>query len=333
MKLSVVVPVFNKAPFIRECFESVLSQSFGDYELIVVDDRSTDDSVDAVNAFRDDRMQVVRLEKNLGPAGAAQRAMDLATGEYILRVDADDISLPDRFAKQVAFMDRYPELGASGGHLQLFGSETGLWRFPVGQNTCHAEVLFGNPVAQGTVIMRTRVLRDNGLRFHDDWPRIGEDWMLWARLSLHARFDNLDEPLILYRRGEQNSSFGLEQTTYRRVILRDVFSTLGVPLSDAQCDLHLMGLRSFAQQPTRASIHALRDWFGELRAMNRTRHLFEEAAFDARIRQVWEQLFFALPRFGVAPALEHFRLSDRRDSARLGYLAKYTVNRWLGRLP
>ncbi len=332
MKLSVVVPVYNKAPFLQECFDSILSQSFGDLELIVVDDRSTDNGLEVLRGIKDERMKLVPLERNLGPGGAAQYAMDLAQGEYIIRVDADDICLPDRFAKQVAFMDRNPGLGASGGHMRTFGDESGVWRFPVGQDACKAEILFGNPVAQGTAIMRTRILRDRKIRFEVEWPRIGEDWMLWARLLLHCEFDNLDEPLIMYRRGDQNSSVGLDRVSYRKVILRDVFRVWDIPLSEEQCDLHLMSLRSFVDPPSSETILAFRNWMEDLCAMNRARSLFPQEAFELRLRQAWDQLFYSVARSGVGPALAHYRLGPERDPKRLIYLAKYTISRWLGRV-
>ena len=331
MKLSVIVPVYNKAPFIRECFESIFSQSFADFELIAVDDKSTDNSLEVLHAMRDERLRIVPLEKNLGPAGAAQRAIDLAQGEYILRVDADDINLPDRFARQVAFMDANPNVGASGGHLQLFGGETGLWKFPLGKDDCRAELLFGNPVVQGASILRASLLRSKGLRFEDHWPRIGEDWIFWARMAAHAEFGNLDHALIMYRRGEQNSMHGQDHAVYRAVIVQEVFRMLGIPLTDEQCALHLVGLRSFQRPPDTRTLVAFRDWLDGLRVMNAQRRLFPAAAFERRLQRAWDQLFFALPRFGVSPALAHYRLSHVRDHGRLVYLAKYTLNRWLGR--
>lgn len=331
MKLSVIVPVYNKAPFIEACFESIFSQSFGDYELIVVDDKSTDKSLEVLGSLSDARMRIVPLERNLGPAGAAQRAMDLAKGEYIIRVDADDINLPERFARQVTFMDAHPEVGASGGHLELFGGESGVWTYPIEQDACHAELLFGNPVVQGASILRTALLRGKGLRFDDHWPRIGEDWLFWVRMSPHCRFANLDVPLIRYRRGEQNSMHGQAHAEYRAVIIREVFAMLQIPLSEEQCALHMLGLRSFPEPPTPEDVRSFREWLNELRRMNEERGVFPREAFEHRLGRAWNELFFALARFGVAPALAHYRADDRKDPERLVYLAKYTVNRWLGR--
>ncbi|HQX31586.1 MAG TPA: glycosyltransferase family A protein, partial [Flavobacteriales bacterium] len=114
MKVSVVVPVYNKAPFLRECFESIFAQSFTDLEVIAVDDASTDNSLDVLRSFTDPRLRVLSNPTNKGPGVTAQHAMDQAEGEYIIRVDADDILLPHRFKEQIAFMDAHPEIGISG---------------------------------------------------------------------------------------------------------------------------------------------------------------------------------------------------------------------------
>ncbi|MBK6831554.1 MAG: glycosyltransferase family 2 protein [Flavobacteriales bacterium] len=114
MKVSVVIPVYNKAPFLKECFDSVFGQTFSDFELIAVDDRSTDGSLAGLRRHAGSTPAVIELERNLGPAGCAQRGFDAATGEYIVRMDADDVMFPERIAKQVAFMDANPHWARAG---------------------------------------------------------------------------------------------------------------------------------------------------------------------------------------------------------------------------
>lgn len=322
MRVSVVVPVYNKAPFLEECFASIFDQSFADFEVVAVDDKSTDDSLERLRALRDDRLRVVALEHNVGPGGAAQRAMDLARGEYIIRVDADDISLPHRFARQVAFMDQHPRLIASGGHLRLFGDEEELWRYPIGEERCRAELLFNTPVSQGASILRTSMLRAHGLRYEDHWPRIGEDWLFWAQLSKHGEFDNVDEPLLLYRRGPQNSGFGVDRVAYRERIVRELFQLLEIPISEEDVIHHLMALRSFKVRPDAERLRSMKGWLGRLSTMNRERHLFPQSAFDERLALCWSQLFFALIPYGRWLALRHWLMGPDRDPGRLLFLLK-----------
>src|SRR5215510_6043019 len=103
--VSVLMPAYNAERFIRSSVRSVLSQTFTDFELIVVDDHSTDATPELLRSFSDHRLRVIRMEHNLGVVGAINRAAREARGRYIARMDADDISMPTRLAKQKAFLD------------------------------------------------------------------------------------------------------------------------------------------------------------------------------------------------------------------------------------
>jgi glycosyltransferase involved in cell wall biosynthesis len=333
MKVSVIVPVYNKAPYLKASFDSIFTQTYADLEVIAVDDRSTDDSLAVLRSMSDPRLKVFPLEKNLGPAGAAQRAMDLAQGEYLVRMDADDIMLPDRVERQVAFLDAHPEVGACGGHQLVFGEENELWRYPIGQDRCRAELLFNLPISQPASVLRRSVLRAHDLRFEDHWPRIGEDWLFWVKMSRYTQFDNVDAPVIRYRKGPQNSMHGRDRASYREPIVREMFRMLDMPLSDEECELHLLTMRTFKRRPDRRLLERYRWWLDELRARNARSGLFPEPAFTERLNKAWTDLFHVLPKYGTAPALAHIRLSDRTDPRHVEYLLKYTVNRWLGRDP
>ncbi|MBK9195480.1 MAG: glycosyltransferase [Flavobacteriales bacterium] len=107
------------------------------------------------------------------PRGAANRCLDEARGDYLVRLDADDLAVPDRLSKQVAYMDAHPEVVASGGHLQLFGARDRLWKFPIDHDDCMANLLFGVPVSQGASIMRRSLVEQHHLRYDPSWPRVG----------------------------------------------------------------------------------------------------------------------------------------------------------------
>lgn len=333
MRLSVIVPVYNKAPYLKECFASIFSQTYSDFELIAVDDRSTDNSLELLRGLRDDRLRILALERNLGPAGAAQRAIDAASGDYIIRVDADDICVPHRFARQVLFMDERPGLIASGSHLQLFGDEELLREYPVGERRAGAELLFNNPVAQGASIMRASLLREHDLRYSDDWPRIGEDWIYWAHLFRHGAYDNIDEALVLYRRSESNSDFGLDRTVYRERIIRAIFPLLGLPISDDEVTAHLMLLRSFKKAPAVDGLRTALRWMERLRELNRDAGLFDPSAFDARLAEAWSNLFYAIHRRDPLLAVRQWFMGPAKEAGKLSYAAKVMLNRLVGREP
>jgi glycosyltransferase involved in cell wall biosynthesis len=331
MRVSVVVPVYNKAPYLRECFDSIFSQSFSDMEIIAVDDHSTDGSLDALHSLKDPRLKIVALDRNLGPAGAMQRAIDLSQGEYIARMDADDIMMPDRLKLQVGFMDADPGLGASGGQVHLFGNNEHGWFFPYNDQACRAEIFFGQPVCQGTAIYRSSVLARHALRYRDEWPRVGEDWIFWAHMIPHTRLGNLPQELIRCRRGEHNSTYGLDKVEKFEPMVRLLFKALGIPDHDEGVDMHLLALHAFKVEPSVRVIKRLRNWFTWLERWNRDAGYCDQAIFQDRLDAQWEKLFYKLPPYGFMPALAHMLLKRGLTLKKMEYLVRASMGRLLKR--
>jgi glycosyltransferase involved in cell wall biosynthesis len=206
MKVSVVIPVHNKAPYLRECLDSVFAQTFSDFEVIAVDDRSTDDSLAVLRSYTDPRLQVVVQERNGGPATAVRTAMDRAKGEYIIRMDADDVAMPERFAAQVDFMDAHPDIGISGSRVVELHDPTAERSVLLDADALLAESFFTVPVFQPTAIYRRSVLVAYGLAFQPEWPRIGEDWLFYVHASAVTRFGNIDRALVRRYLGPTSST-------------------------------------------------------------------------------------------------------------------------------
>lgn len=321
MKASVVLPVYNKAPYLQECLDSILAQSFSAFELIAVDDASTDDSLSILRSGTDPRMKVIALERNVGPGGAAQRAIDAASGEYILRADADDIMLPERFAKQIALLDREPGIGACSGHIQLMTDPPVLHKVELEDVDCKAGMLFGVPLNQPASAYRRSVLVDNDIRFKDDWPHYGEDWMYQVHLARVTRFKNLDEPLILYRKGAMNIAHGRDRGADLDVLYRYIFDQLGFPISEDELEVQPYTVRFFKEAPTPERIRRFRAWLLRLSELNAERKAFDQAAFQKRLDRMWNDLFHHLPEYGWTPTMAYFKAGGGVTFPRLYYMA------------
>lgn len=332
MKVSVVMPVHNKAPFVREAVESILKGTFTDLELIAVDDKSTDASLNVLRSIKDPRMRFIELPVNRGPAGAMNAGLDAARGEYIVRMDADDISVPGRLALQINLMDTRTEIGASGGQVRLFGAEDSVWSFPLTPDACAAQLLFGVPVSQGASIIRRRILEEHALRYDEAWPRVGEDWLFWLRMAKVSRFMNTGEVLIHYRRGTQNISHGRNKIEDFTWLQREALRSFGISHTEEELDLQLMGSFIFKIRPTTKRVKALRNWYDRLLRLNMELAFAPEAAVVERIAAQWERLFHYLPSFGTAPALEHMAINGKWPLDRLAYLAKYRINALLDKV-
>ena len=320
MKASVVLPVYNKAPWLQECLDSVFTQTFTDFEVIAVDDASTDGSLGILEHVNDPRLRIIRLEKNIGPGGAAQRGIDAATGEYIIRVDADDIMVPDRFAKQIALLDADPTIGACSSPIRLMTDPNVLHGVPLDDVDCKAGMLFGVPLNQPASAYRRSVLVENNIRYADEWPRYGEDRMYMVPLSKVTRFKNVDESLIHYRKGSMNIAHGRDRNADLRFLTRYVFGQFGFPITDEELEVHLYTVRFFAHPPTAQHIKRYRAWLDRLTVLNRERGTFDGTAFQRRLDRMWEEVFFNLPHYGMGPTLAHIRSSGSVSGGKLYYL-------------
>ncbi len=188
-RVSVVMPAYNTAPFVEEAIVSLLRQSFSDFELIVVDDGSTDGTAARVRGIGDPRLRLVTIEHS-GVVAAENTGIELARGEYICRADADDVFAPTLLERQVEVLDRHPRTAAVGVWHRRFGGRQAVARPPTEAGDIRRRLRTSNALAQ-PVMMRAAALREAGC-FQ---PVIWEDWDLWIRLA--ARWDVRNVPEVL----------------------------------------------------------------------------------------------------------------------------------------
>ncbi len=197
-KVSVITCVYNGARHLRPTIESILGQSFGDFEYWLVNDSSTDDSRKIIASYqRDPRMRVLDTERNLGPYVAANLALGQAQGAYIARTDADDVSLPHRLRMQVDELDRHPEIGLVGTRYCCLTADGKSYRQPPRTERHSADVrwalLFSNPLTHSTVMFRRDVAQQLGYYRPE---RYTQDYDLWSRMSFVTEVGMVEEPCV-----------------------------------------------------------------------------------------------------------------------------------------
>jgi glycosyltransferase involved in cell wall biosynthesis len=197
-KVSVVLPVYNSAAHLAEAVRSILTQTFRDFECMIINDGSTDQSAEIVRSFRDSRMVLVDNLANSGLVAALNQGLDLARGEYVARMDADDIALPERL---VGFMDAHPEVGVLGTWFQSFGTHDYVCRHP--RRVRYLDLLAGCAIGHSTVMLRKAAFDRHRLRYDPAYEAC-EDYELWARAICHMELANLPEVLLRYRCHDQN---------------------------------------------------------------------------------------------------------------------------------
>lgn len=198
--ISVLLPVYNAAQYVDQAVTSILEQTLADFELILIDDGSTDGSGDKLRnlASKDSRIRLIQRE-NRGLVPTLNQGIFLAQAPYIARMDADDISMPERFARQYEYLEQHPNVVALGSAIQYMDSSGALGRiknYPVG-NTVSSALMWGSPLAHPAVMLRASAVRKVG-GYPDDFPH-AEDYALWLRLQSIGIIDNLKDVLLRYR--------------------------------------------------------------------------------------------------------------------------------------
>jgi len=198
-EISVVMPVYNGEKYLKEAIESILNQTYKDFELLIVYDESTDDTLSIIQGFQeqDVRVDLINGDKE-GISGALNKGIEKARGKYIARLDADDVSLPTRFETQI---DHMKSLGLDicGGHSLLIDSDgkiNGIGVVPRSHDLCGLSMMFMVPFAHSSVMILKGFLTDSSLKYEGKY----EDFDMWIRMfSAGAKFGNVDDIVIRYR--------------------------------------------------------------------------------------------------------------------------------------
>ncbi|WP_281336369.1 glycosyltransferase family 2 protein [Flavobacterium eburneipallidum] len=196
-KITVLMPVYNCELYIREAVDSILNQTFTDFEFLIIDDASADKTVELIKTYSDERIKLVVKPSNTGYTNSLNYGVQVAKGEYIARMDGDDISLPERFAKQVAFLDANPDVILCGSWFSKIDSGA-IIKVPENYDSIKLALLKGNCMAHPSVMMRKQVLDELSIPY-DVSKEPAEDYDLWVRLVGIGRIYNLQEVLLNYR--------------------------------------------------------------------------------------------------------------------------------------
>jgi hypothetical protein len=263
------------------------------------------------------------LERNVGPGLAAQAAMDEARGEYLIRVDADDVQDPGRFTAQVAFLNEHPGVIACGSAIQLIGDGDAVRAKPVDRETCRMELLFGVAIFQPTMAVRRSSLMEHGIRYRAEWPRVGEDRLFQVELAQVGALSNVPDALVRYRlQGQGISQKGVDLAV-RSAQDRAAFEAFGFPvLQEEELQLFAWSRKRFDRIPDREGLERYNVLLDRLGQWNAEHGPFDVDVFEQRLRLSWDELLHHLPQFGRKVTWQYIRRGAHLDAARLYYLLR-----------
>jgi hypothetical protein len=325
--VTVLMPVYNGARFLAGAMESVLGQTFGDFELLAINDGSSDQTAEILASSRDPRVRIVENGRNLGLIASLNKGLDLARGDYIARMDQDDICHPRRLAVQATFMRNRPEIGVVGAWYRPIG--TG-WVRAVRLPTSHEDICswlpFHNPIAHPTAFLRRKVFVANRL-YYDPSCLHAEDYDLWSRAARVTSLGNIPKALLRYRvhLDQITTQHGSAQSENAKLVRGRELAKLLPGITPGEIDFHHKLVTSnFTPDPSTFS--RVESWLLRLHQENQRASAFPRASFDRAVGKVWLRASldcmphaWAYSRFACSPLTG---LSGNRIASLTGFGAR-----------
>ncbi len=235
MMLTVLMPVFNGGIYLKDSIQSILDQTFSNFELLIINDGSTDDSVATIKSIDDSRIRLIDNQQNQGLIATLNAGLALAKGKYIARQDADDISLPTRFEREIAILEADPDIALVGTNAIIIDKNSK----PVGKSTLPSDdveirfrLLFKCGIFHTSVIFRKAVLDAHQLSYRADYIHV-EDYKLWSEISRYGKLHMIADNLIHYRAHASSisSRFKKQQEMNAALVAQENISQLNINLS------------------------------------------------------------------------------------------------------
>lgn len=308
--ITVLMPVYNGEKYLREAIDSILNQTFKDFEFLIINDGSTDSTEQIILSYTDPRIRYVKNEANLKLIATLNKGFDLARGKYVVRTDADDTNHPDRLKLQYEFMEAHPEVGLLGTGFETFGENQPVKQvvYSSSHNIICFRHLYQIHLSHGTSIFRMSVVKQHQLYFDPAYAH-AEDYELWTRFSAVSKLANI--PQVLYRvRHHEHEVSKLHSDVQQSNTLRigqNQFKKMGAALSPAEAELFIK-LAHYEYEGTEAYIKAARSLLEKLTTANDKSGLIDKDFFRQQMGAFWFNVTYNGTAAGLI-AFNHFNAS------------------------
>lgn len=242
--ISVIMPCYNAEKYVLEAIKSILNQTYQNLELIIIDDFSTDNSINIIKSITDPRVFLIKNKENKGVSFSLNEGIDTAKGQYIARMDADDISMANRLEKQLQFLSLNQHIDICGSCCNIIDSKTRIIKTlntSTNSNEIKAKMVFENQFVHPTVFAKSQIFKNN--KYDINYTNVCEDYELWLRLLPNFTFGNLKQKLLNYRIHESNVSNIKKNKENKRELLSKMFSNFfnkhQLSVTNYEIELHL----------------------------------------------------------------------------------------------
>lgn len=279
--ISVIIPMFNSELYVKESIKSILNQTFQEFEIIVIDDNSLDNSIKIVKSIKDNRIRLFKNSgKNMGSAFCRNLGIEKAKGKYIALLDSDDISLKKRLQIQYDFMEKNPNIGVCSSWYKSFGISHRVHKNPTNSEKIKIHLLFHTLLCQSASMIRLSILKKHNIRYNESFKR-SQDFEIWNRLKNFTNFYNIPK-VLLYRRTHKKQVTYLKNTFYsdkvREINRNNILKRLKI-LSNEQDTFSNNILFSFTEIKNKRDFKLLQKWIDFLIIKNKQVNLYSDRIF------------------------------------------------------
>lgn len=305
-EISVVMPVYNASDYLPEAIDSIISQTFEDWELILIDDGSTDNSSDILKSYSnsDKRIKHYKNDQNLGLIRALNKGIGLCSGKFIARMDADDISLPGRFETQYRFLERNADIAMCGTYALIIdsdGCETVKVTHFSKDEYIKINLMFSPSFIHPSMMIRADVLKAN---LYDEAYIHAEDYELWCRIAENHKVANIPSFLLKYRWHSSNVSVvnNFSQEDTKRRIIRRELQKLALNPDKEELRLHTVSYKQYDvkeknEKKAFSDYDSLDNWFSKIVTANKSAKRFNPQALTAHLWSRWIVLCIACKNY------------------------------------
>ena len=297
-KVTVLMSVYNSERYLREAIESILNQTFEDFDFLIINDGSTDESRKIIRLYDDARVRLIDNEGNIGLTLSLNKGIALAQGEYLARMDADDVSLPERLETQVKFLNSHPDTALVGSAALIIDSASHLLETAyrdISDRLLPTQLFWENCLVHSSVMGRTSVFQE--FQYPEQYA-VAQDYWLWTQIAQKYPIANLAEPLLCSRR--HSDSVTLMHSSRQEAVVKRIFRRqlehLGLtPLSDTDVELHYQLLRQqfHPKQIAMSQRYAVLAWILRIVEQHRRNPVYDHAYFSHQLQQNWRRFFDA----------------------------------------
>jgi len=288
-ELSIIMPLFNNERYVGQAIQSLLSQSYTDFELIIVDDASTDKSLQIVKSFSDSRIRILLNHQNQGIVYSRNKGLEAARGTYIAPFDSDDVAMPEKFRKQIDFLKTHPEYGMIGSWAEQINEEGKIlktkWKLDASPQSIPSILLFRNYFVQSSIVLRRESIPVGGYKLGYD---IVEDYIMWADVSRIYITGNFPEYLVQYRIHSQSSTAFDDERLKRceAKVFQHIYSQLDIEINDLEARI-LQTIKSKKNIINLKELAEVEDFLLLLLSQNKKLQLYDERELEKVVFNRW----------------------------------------------